>query len=69
MMLAAFVIIRHNFPVWRKLYGIDYDRLFEIFKTVKNNTGEHENNGATTEEDDIESDVEEGSDEGDAEVP
>ena len=50
MVLAPFVIIRHNFQVWRKLYGIDYDQLFEIFKTVKNNTGEHENNGATTEE-------------------
>ena len=60
IMLSAFVIIRHNFPVWEKLYGIDYDRLWDLFKSIKNTTGEHSNPGGDTEEDDVDSEIEEG---------
>ena len=57
VILSAFVKIRHNFPIWQRLYGIDYDRLWEIFKTNTNSTGDHENpGGPDTEEDSTDDD-------------
>ena len=45
LILSAFVKTRHKFPIWQRLYGIDNDRLWEIFKTIPNSTGDHENSG------------------------
>ena len=60
VLLTAFVIIKHNFPVWEMLFGkIDFDRVFELFKTTLNTTGEHDNPGGETDEDDEESGGEE----------
>ena len=67
VLLKAFVIIRHNFPVWEMLYGkIDFDHLYDLFKQTSNTTGEHDNPGGETDEDGDNSGVEEDGDDGGA---
>ena len=56
-LLRGYVLIKYNIPVWEMLDGkLDYELLWEIFKKMKNTTGDHEHPGEDTSEDDEASD-------------
>jgi len=53
LMLEAFVMIKHNIPTWKYLNdGLDYSRLWYLFKKTPNTLGDHDKPGEDTDEDD-----------------
>jgi len=60
ILLSAFVRIAHNIPLWELFNGgLDFDRLWQLFKQTLNITGDHCNPGDKTDVDDENSDVDE----------